>query len=297
MSDLERELRDARPNLEAAGRPVRLRVARSLGLSLRGGVTRWLAQGRRRGRAVGVAILVGVGGAALAATLMRGGDGAPAVDARPVPDWGEMTVLARGVAYRAPDVAMDRTGRAIAVWTRAKVVESRIRPPGGPWTAAETLSQPGAPAEGAAVALSPDGRTGAVVYRERVGGRLLKRTLRLPNGEVVGVPQRRIGARYALKVRIWSPAGGFAPALTLSTEGRNDRDMRIPQIEADGDGRFLVAWTRGDVVETRSLSDGRSGPTRVIAAEKGEAFDPSLVVSRVGRHSSPGKCERAGLLK
>jgi hypothetical protein len=282
LSDLERELRDARPNLEAVGRPVRARVARALGLSLRGGVAWWLAQGRRRGRAVGAVILVGAGGAALAATLGRNGQTDAAQAQQPV-DWGEMTVLARGAAHRRPSVAIDPGGRVITVYLRENTVEARVRPPGGPWGPTELLSTPGEKAEGPQVALASDGQAGVVVYRERRGGRVVKRVLRLPNGDVAGVVNRRVGTTYVVKVRPWTPGGGFGAAQVVSAPAKNEHDLRAPQVGLGVDGRLVIAWARNGLVETRDLVNGALGPVEVLATDQDNILEPTLAVSPAGK--------------
>jgi PKD domain len=82
--------------------------------------------------------------------------------------WGPPTVLASSVAGPfAPQIALDPRGDALAVWSHSTSGYSRVQaagvPAGGSWSAARSLSRPGADALTPQVAMDDDG-DGAVAW-------------------------------------------------------------------------------------------------------------------------------------
>jgi hypothetical protein len=121
-----------------------------------------------------------------------------------------------------PQVAIDGSGNVIAVWTRSDGTNLRIqsanRTPSGPWSAAQTLSDPGQSASSPQVAVDASGNAVAVWTR---------------NDGTSG----RIQAAYR-------PAGGsFGTPATISDP---NGDASSPDVSMDNSGRAVIAWARND---------------------------------------------------
>lgn len=121
-----------------------------------------------------------------------------------------------------PQVVVDASGNVIAVWTRSDGTNLRIqsatRTASGPWSAAQTLSDPGNHASSPQIAIDPSGN--AVAVWTRSDG---------TNG--------RIQAAYR-------PAGGsFGTPATISDSGQ---DASAPDVSMDNSGRAVIVWARYD---------------------------------------------------
>jgi hypothetical protein len=126
-----------------------------------------------------------------------------------------------------PQVAVTPDGTVIAVWTRSDGTNFRIqsanRTPTGPWSSAQTLSDPGKSASSPAIAVDPSGNALAVWTRSDG-----------TNG--------RIQAAFR-------PAGGsFGTPVTISDAGGDASD---PDVSMDNSGRALIVWSRFDGTKLR----------------------------------------------
>lgn len=239
----------------------------------------------RGGRLLGIAALVlgAATAAAIAAGVLDRGPQPPSASvASPAPPaWAPPVVLDGGIRrVPRPEIAMDNAGAALVAWSPGGSVRASYRPHGGAWGLPVRLSRSGVSTGDPSLAMGHDGRSAVVVWRERRGTRVDRRVLRLPDGSVAGVIQRRVGGRYVLVARRWREATGWAPPTDVSPVGANQRDMARPRAVASGRD-FLIAWTRGRGLEVRSLSsDGGLGPLETIqAGSGGEPHAPYLAAS------------------
>lgn len=119
-------------------------------------------------------------------------------------------------------VAIDGAGNAVVVWRRYNgtrdVVQASTSPPGGPWGAAETISQPAQDANSPDVAMDAAGKTLITWVRREGADDIAVASLRLPGG-VWSVAQPLSGAGQS----------AVGPTATLSSNGT-----------------AVVVWTRSD---------------------------------------------------
>lgn len=241
--------------------------------------------GRRGGRLLSIAVLALIGGAAVAyATGVIGGESRQeAAAVAPPGEWGPATVLSGG--HRRPPVprlGIDGDGGLLVVWSRGGVVEAATRPASGSWTRPVRLSPPAVPSGDPAVAVAPDG-SALAVWQERRDGRVERQVLRLPDGSLAGVITRRVGGSYTLVARRRPAGGAWQAPIDISEAGGNRRDAADPRVVSTGDG-FLVAWVRGDRLETRRIGrDGTLDETRSVdPAGEGPPRQPALAVDAEG---------------
>jgi Ca2+-binding RTX toxin-like protein len=198
-----------------------------------------------------------------------------------------------------PEVAISRSGDAIAVWLRKddqgnlRVVSS-FRPAGGEFGPVETLSNPGASAFDPQVAFAPSGRAIAVWARLVSPGQTqVNVAVRPPGQPFFGdpdpvsaaplnsqFPQVGIGGGRAVIVWLASPplggnhvvqgsrltrAGHVQPLQTVSEA---DRDADRPQLAVQRrTGEAVVAWTSFD-----SAGDLASEENELAFAPEGQLF-------------------------
>ncbi|MCC6831794.1 MAG: hypothetical protein IT200_10655 [Thermoleophilia bacterium] len=285
-ADLETRLRlarpaDGEPTAEATARALRAfsRRRRGRGRSAVAWVTR-----TPRGRLLGVAVLLAAGGTGVAATLLPGGGGraTPVSRGAITAEWGPAFAVApvfpRGQIPK-PVAGMDPSGAVLVAWSRGRRIEVRRRPPDGPWGPTTRLSGIGVGTARPEVAFADGGRAAVVVWRERMGGRVIRRVLRLPDGSVAGVIQRRVGTRYVVVARRWSATGGWGPRVQVSPDSSgNRRDMSDLAVLGRPNGAFLIAWPHAGRIQTRTLrADGGLGdPQEVTPPRAGEVSEPVL---------------------
>lgn len=287
VADLETRLRLARPAESEPTPEATDRALRALSRRRRGrarSAVAWVAR-TPRGRLLGVAVLLAAGGTGVAATLLPGGGGqAPPVDRGAVtaawgPEFAVAPVFPRG-EFPKPVAVMDTSGAVFVAWSRGRRIEVRRRPPGGPWEPTTRLSGIGVGTARPQVAFTDGGRAAVVVWRERIGGRVIRRVLRLPDGSVAGVIERRVGARYVVVARRWSTATGWGPRVQVSADSSgNRRDMADLAVLGRPGGAFLVAWPNRDRIQTRVLAadGGLTDVQEISPARAGEVADPVLV--------------------
>jgi PKD domain len=162
-----------------------------------------------------------------------------------------------------PRVAMNEAGTAVAVWSRrsgtSTIAQAATRPPGGAFASAVNLSETGADAHDARVAMNDAGAT-AVAWVRGAG------------------TDDRAQARSR-------PAGqaGFAPIRTLSSEG-----TKSPDVGVAASGAATVVWARfvdGDNrIQARNLDPAGVLGTGIddIAQVGDEREAPDLAVDPTG---------------
>jgi Ca2+-binding RTX toxin-like protein len=216
-------------------------------------------------------------------------------------------------ATESPEVAMDRLGNAVAVWQRSNgrnsVVQAAVRPPGGPWSAAASLSAPDDVAFGADVAVEA-GRVTAVwlVLAERrtivqTSSRTIGGSWNAPEvlsgpignsfapavalddaGGAVASWQWSNGAQLVVQAALRSAVGTWSDLEVLSVPGRG---TSRPQVATDGDGNAFVAWTRYNgswaAAQVARRRAGRGWETaRDLSERGGNASGLDLAVNRRG---------------
>ena len=170
---------------------------------------------------------------------------------------------APGRDARVPQVAFDRAGNALAVWTRANSggaqnsVQSSFRPAGGAFQST--------PSD-----VSPFGNTEVgeprIAFDEK--------------GNALAVWRRSNGTNVLVQGAFRPVAGGFAPAIDVSAAGQ---DALAPQVAFDGSGNALTVWRNLNGVIQGAVRPGAgafqtpfglSEPGR-LAVEPQVALDPS----------------------
>ena len=163
-----------------------------------------------------------------------------------------------------PQVVVDGSGNVISVWTRSDGTNLRIqsanRTASGPWSAAQTLSDPGQNASSPQIAVDPSGNAVAVWTR---------------NDGTNG----RIQASYR-------PAGGsFGTPATISDPGG---DASAPHVSMDNSGRAVIAWARDDKSNPgvcclrvqssirQAGAGGTYGTTQTLSAPGDTVFDVNV---------------------
>jgi hypothetical protein len=161
-----------------------------------------------------------------------------------------------------PQVAVDQSGNAIAVWTRSDGtnfrIESSSRTPTGPWSSPQTISDANQSASSPQLSLDPSGN--AVAVWTRNDGTNL-----------------RIQASYR-------PAGAAStfqmPATTVSASGA---DASAPAVSMDNSGDALVAWQRTDGINLRIQaairspgSGGSFGTISTLSSAGQDGFEPQV---------------------
>ena len=141
----------------------------------------------------------------------------------------------------SPQIAVDPSGNAVAVWTRSDGTNLRIqaayRPAGGSFGAAATVSASGQDASAPDVSMDNSGN--ALVAWERTDGTKLR-----------------------VQAAIRSPGAGgvFGAITTLSAAGQDAFEPKVaagPNVDANG----VVVWTRSDGTNLRVQSSRRKDVT------------------------------------
>jgi Divergent InlB B-repeat domain len=195
----------------------------------------------------------GVGGnhVIFAASISAGGAPSPPV-----------AISSSALNAEAPDLAMGRSGTAVAVWQSSSgatsVVESSILPLGGSWAGPEAVSAPATVTEPPQVVADDGGGFAAIWSRSSIG--LVAEVASMPAG------------------------GGWSAPEAISTLGL---EAHAPQLAVDSAGDAVAAWYRfdgsvGSVEGTNRVAGGPwTSPVRhsPIGAE---AEAPQLAISPFG---------------
>lgn len=146
---------------------------------------------------------------------------------------------AQGRHAGRPQVAVDPSGAAVAVWFWPEddghnTIQAAIRPPGGAFGSPVRLSAPGESADRPQVSMAPDGTATAIWYRWSGSEQVVQASTRPPNG-VFGGP------------------------VDLSAPGQDAVD---PQVAIGPDGSAIAVWRRGSVgnLTIQSASTVRPSP-------------------------------------
>ena len=164
-----------------------------------------------------------------------------------------------------PQIAVDGTGGAVAVWARSDgshtIIQAASRPPGGPWSPAADLSATGRNATEPQVAV--DGA-----------------------GDAVAVWSRSNGAHTVIQASTGSVAGGWSASRDVSD---SERSAIEPQVAIDSGGRSVAVWSRfdgsDDIVQAASLAPGAGSSWSLpvdLSAEGEDADEPQLAVDAGG---------------
>jgi hypothetical protein len=181
--------------------------------------------------------------------------------------WREAAVLddSSGNA-RAPAVAMDSTGAAVAVWYQSDGAENSVyssRLAGGAWSPPEPIEDQSGSAQRVEVAMAAEGDAIAVWQHQKVGGRLVV---------------------YANRADV---EGWLGPERPIDFEGGGD--ARQPHVAMDADGNAVAVWQQFDGVSERVWSNrfaadaGDWGGAEVMEAGiAGDATSPRVAASANG---------------
>lgn len=175
--------------------------------------------------------------------------------AHATPTWVDPVgpLSAAGQSANYPDVAIDGAGNVVSVWDRSdgsfQRVEAAFRPAGGTFTEPVPISDAGATAWFARVAVDP-------------------------TGNAMAVWGRADGADFRIQAAFRPVGGAFAPAKTLSAAGENGG---FPQVAFDGAGNAIVAWV---------ASGASTSVMRAAYRPAGGDFEPATAISSAGSLSN-----------
>lgn len=244
----------------------------------------------------------------LMVSVLSGCDGSGA-SALALSTRGSDEITISGHSARAPRIAMNATGAAIAAWesTVGGPIEVALRTPAGRWTApvavtesAATSPQVGIDQRGDAVVVW-DGHDARGLRTARLdewhNGRWLPiRTLGQPSGTAPSLPRLAVAPSGAA-IAVWQPGGGGLSAITRLPGGTwsapsdvlpgSHHVLAIAVGIGDG-GTPVAVWLEaragGDSVVMASQAHGdRWGTPVALSAPHGQANDPELSIASDGR--------------
>jgi len=168
-------------------------------------------------------------------------------------------------AYR-PQLAVNARGTAVAVWDLQKdgnhVVQAAVRPAGGSWGAAVSLSRPGracGPRIGVACRSS---------VAQRVARELAPRVVIDRRGNIAAIWERFAGRSSSVQVAVRAAGGRWRAAVdVVRFPGARSQDFAEPQIALDPTGEAIAVWTRArPSARTRANGSVRGPRERVVQA-------------------------------
>jgi hypothetical protein len=238
--------------------------------------------------ACGAALAVNAAGAEVAA----GSDGTMSVQVCTSTDgqtWSAPVTLGQGAH---PAVAIAPDGRVVAVWTTASAVSASVRPPGGQWGPAVTVSTVGAyrdlvvgiDGSGNAIAAWMDGSSAIDTASLPAGARKwTKVTTLAAAGQAVDLAVNATGAaiitwatRHAAVAASGTVLGGFAAPVTLGPGP--GYPIGHTRVVLNGQGDAAAAWVSGlgaDLVVTRS-PDGAWAPAVTLSTTSDGRIDVAI---------------------
>lgn len=179
-------------------------------------------------------------------------------------DWGAPVDLSpAGQSAAGPQVAVDPSGGAVAVWDRYdganNIVQTASRVPGGAW--------------GTPVDLSVAGQS-AVLTQVAVD----------PGGDAVAVWERYDGAHYIVQSASRAAGGAWGTPVDLTMAGR---DASFPQAALDPAGNSVAVWYRSNgpnfVIQAATRAAGGTWRAPVDLSVAGQnAFNPQVAVDSAG---------------
>lgn len=204
-------------------------------------------------------------------------------------NWSEPTNLSLiGRSATAPQVAIDPTGNAVAIWTRNdganSIIQASTQTFGGGWSTPVSLSNPGQNATNPQVVIDQSGN--AVAIWERFNGfysmiqsatlphngswsaptdiSLIGQDAFLPHlsvnlsGNLLAVWKRFDGSQYIIESAALPYGGNWSAPVALSLPGQN---ADKPQVSLDSKGEAIAVWIRfngttNTIQASRSLFGG-----------------------------------------
>jgi hypothetical protein len=237
----------------------------------------------------------------------------------PTGGWGAAELIETDNAGSAfdPQVAIDPSGNAIAVWHQSDGVQfniwsNRYMPTGG-WGAAELIetdnagsaaaSQVAVDPNGNAVAVwqhfsatnlniwsnryTPTGGWGAAELIETLAGATAALQVAVdPSGNAVAVWSQDDGTRFNIWSNRYTLSGGWETAELLETDAAGDAIG--PQVATDPGGNAVAVWsqrdgTRFNIWSSRYTPTGGWGiAERIEADNAGSAIDPQVAIDPSG---------------
>ena len=220
---------------------------------------------------------------------------------------------AAGQNATVPQVAIDSSGNAIAIWLRSNgtnaIVQAATRPAGGSWSTPEDLSAAGQNASTPQVAIDPAGDVIAVWSRSNGTNTIVQAASRPAggswssptdlsevsqnaaqpqvavnqSGDVVAVWERSNGANTIIQAASRPTGGSWSAPVNLSEAGQN---ANAPQVAIDPAGDAVAVWNRASgantIIQASSALAGGSWSTPIDVSEAG----PSTGASRVALDSN-----------
>jgi hypothetical protein len=215
-----------------------------------------------------------------------------------------------------PQVTVDATGTAIAVWSRSNgtntIIQASTRPSGGSWSTPVDLSAAGEDATNPQVTVDADGTAIAVWTRSNGTNDIVQASTR-PSGGSWTTPADNLSeaGQDASAPQVSVDANGTATAVWIRSNGTNDivqsstrprggpwstpvanlseagEDAGTPQVAVDANGTAIAVWNRSDgsntIVQASSRPSGGSWTTPEDLSEPlGNAFQQQVAVDANG---------------
>jgi hypothetical protein len=170
---------------------------------------------------------------------------------------------ASGQDANSPQVSVDSTGLAIAVWNRSDgsnyIIQSSTSQSGGTWSTPVDLSASGQSAYNPQVSVDSTGLATAVWFRSD-------------------------GSNYIIQSSTSQSGGTWSTPVDLSASGQTAYD---PQVSVDSTGLAIAVWTRSDgsknLIQSSTSQSGGTWSTPVdLSASVQDAYNPQVSVDSTG---------------
>lgn len=162
------------------------------------------------------------------------------------------TLSTYGINQQAPEVCMDSSGNAVAIWStfdgNNSIIESSSLPSGGSWSTEVTISNAGENADSPELGMDSFG----VV------------------GNAVAIWHRYNGSNFIIQSATLTSGGSWSAAVNITPSGQ---DSLVPEVAVD---------SSGDAVMTCCRYDGTEFTTRSTTALFGQVWSPSNILSTPG---------------
>jgi hypothetical protein len=174
--------------------------------------------------------------------------------------WGSPVDLSTpGEEASAPQLAMNPSGHAVAIWRQAGIIKAASRTPQGSW-AADGLSAPGGDLGHMDVAIGPAG-----------------------NAVAIWTALQTSSSDYIIEAATRTPAGQWGPPAKLSEGGNNAWG---PRLAIDQAGNVIGTWSR--------WNDDGDTIIQVTEKEPGEPWSEPEDLSAVGAQAHSAKVAASG---
>ncbi len=233
----------------------------------------------------------------------------------PTGGWGAAELLEtdNAGAASAPQVALDLSGNAVAVWTqsdgmRGNIWANRFTPSAG-WGVAERIEVDAGSALDQQVALDPNGNAVAVwsqfdgmrdniwanrftptagwslaerIEAENAGDARKPKVALDPNGNAVAVWTQSDGTRFNIWTNRYTASAGWGVAERIETDDAGSADS--PQVALDPNGNAVAVWTQSDGTRFNiwtnryTASAGWGVAERIETDDAGDAFRAQVAV-------------------